>query len=267
MTSIKVPAIRNLSGDSTTVDEKTKAFTLIELLVVIAIIAILAAILLPTLASAQKRAQRVQCLNNMHQIGLAVQIYANENNDRFPDPNWGNEPHGWLYAPFRSAPPLPNFAGYQTGELWNYLGNSGVFWCPTDMTNSPASGWLNRVDKLSTYLMNGAVIGFDPIAHPIPYRLSEVKMEAVLIWEPDISQGSPASVYADGSSFPYYPGTGDYGVSRRHLPGCNLLFIDGHAEFKKYEIGIAECEAPSADGPNEFWWNPAQSDGRGGAVP
>jgi prepilin-type N-terminal cleavage/methylation domain-containing protein len=80
-------------------DGLEKAFTLIELLIVIAVIAILAALLLPTLARAKENSRRCVCKSNMHQISLAMLIYANDNKQFFP-PRWdGTDNHAsWLSA-------------------------------------------------------------------------------------------------------------------------------------------------------------------------
>src|SRR6266404_5749235 len=80
-------------------------FTLIELLVVIAIIAILAAMLLPSLSRAKAQAKRIQCGNNLHQIGLALQMYVSDFH-KYPYYSFGGPPNlAWTdflepYYPF-----------------------------------------------------------------------------------------------------------------------------------------------------------------------
>jgi prepilin-type N-terminal cleavage/methylation domain-containing protein len=142
-----------------------EAFTLIELLVVIAIIAILAAMLLPSLSKAKEAAKATQCISNMRQVGVAANMYADDNNNTFFCFRGGVMPNdGQWYANPSSdvllAPDNP-YAYWALGYLKYFASNRKIFHCPScvhcdewhdDGRFYPSAFWENSTYGVCQYL-------------------------------------------------------------------------------------------------------------------
>ena len=145
-----------------------RGFTLVELLVVIAIISLLAAILFPVFAQARAKAYQAQCASNLRQIGLALVMYAQDNDEALMPGRHRATPSPGTPSP---APPASYYGGW-AGPCYGYVRAPGVFRCPTDAspdgTVGAESAWAVTY-FFSSELGAGAVpAGSAPVGHRLP---------------------------------------------------------------------------------------------------
>lgn len=163
-----------------------RAFTLVELLVVLAVIGVLAALLLPALVGAKESTKSTACLSNLHQIGIGLQLYVQENQNLLPVmQNVGT-----------NGPPPTNGPPINVVLLPFVGGNSNIFRCPSDTENL-------FVLTGTSYYWNNVLNGQDA-DHLTIMNLPYPQNQIPVVFDKDkfhIARGSARAInylYADG---------------------------------------------------------------------
>jgi len=236
---------------------KRNHFTLIELLIVIAIIAILAAMLLPALNKARDRAKQSSCLNNLKQIGGAINFYAKDYNDFIVPTNGRTEydgsmhstPWSFLLSTNRASGGSKYGLGYLPGNAWDLdiRDPKSLLNCPAipiEQTKCPISG--SRWAYGTTYGLNNAISlppasirsssfswysAYYPLTTVFQTRLGSIRNSGSVFMVGDTIATGNTDMYGlwnvllkPGHLYPV------------HLNNGNMIFADGHGKSLRPEL-------------------------------
>jgi prepilin-type N-terminal cleavage/methylation domain-containing protein/prepilin-type processing-associated H-X9-DG protein len=228
-----------------TVPRTGRGFTLVELLVVIGIIAVLIAILMPALAAARRAAQTSACLNNVHQLGLTLVAYINENNGWLPEEN-GDYVADFANPAVFNTPSGANFLASLSAYFPSINAAYAVWFCPSAQPTN-WEGMYNPIPPSDTnYMVNGAVSA---------HKLSRITNSSDVVWlqedrfrwdvawvRPKYNAGT-AGQPPTYSNWCFSNGTlwgQEYGNvhnarsigGNAQTGGGNVAYLDGHADYR-----------------------------------